>query len=101
MSSQEEDGVLREQGPSFVPVTKADFYEDIPLLGQPGFEGGIFKSDHLLENTMEIETKEITSAPSTEVKDAEVRSGTQSQRRPCSNPDCPHAGATHVHEAAG
>lgn len=64
----------------FKPVTRRDFYEDEPLFGRPEFKGGILKSDSL-EETMDIETKEIREAPSTEEKNAEIKSGTLPPRR--------------------
>jgi C-terminal processing protease CtpA/Prc len=77
---------------TFVPVTKKDFYEDEPLYGHPAFKGGILKSDRI----MDIETKEITETPTTEVKDAEVKSGAAITPH-CTDPSCQYAGTWHRH----
>jgi len=100
----------RRGGLLFTPVTDDDFFEDIPLVGRPEFDGGILLSDHAIpkgDDEMDIATKEITQTPTTEVKDAPVESGSlrpdavrrpASERRPCVDPSCQFAGSWHVHE---
>lgn len=48
----------------------------------------------------DFETKEITSTPSTERKDDDVKSGMK-LREACSDPQCQFAGSWHVHEGDG
>jgi hypothetical protein len=68
----------------FRKVTNRDFYGDEPLKGNPAFDGGILEADSLTPEeaaVMDIETKEIREAPSTEEKNADLKSGTLPPRR--------------------
>jgi hypothetical protein len=74
----------------FRPVTRRDFYEDIPLHGRAEFKGGILRSDVLQpeEGIVDIETKEVIQTPTTEEKNREVKSGAQAPTR--EHPDIVH-----------
>lgn len=68
---------------------RGETFEDIPLFGRPEFKGGILESDRQTSEVerMQTETKEITSTPSTEQKDAPVESGVKVPDRTPGHPE--------------
>ncbi len=91
--------------PDFRPVARGEKHRDIPLFGRPEFKGGILESDQVSTReavmSENIETKEIRSAPTSERKDEEVKSGVYRQpaRQLCGDSQCEHADVSHFHDA--